>query len=186
MLAWTQSFGCWILNIFFILNSPCRGKWSRKNRGQQVHHAIHCCHHQPQSAGWGGKVSEQLLLTLLHHITPGLVYWQWEVMSEFCLKTDSQTSCLGVYDHANDCAFTVLHLLCSPRSALDVFPCIQTVPQQFYVDTTTVDSHLLSFHFIVLLQLLLKSKFTVRYRVGVEPSVVLHKGHVGHGTIKRV
>lgn len=54
------------------------------------------------------------------------------------------------------------------------------------MDATTVDSHLLSFHFIVLLQLLLKSNSTVRYRVGVEPSVVLRKGHVGHGTIERV
>lgn len=72
MLAWTWKF--WMLNTeyFFIFNSPCRGKWSRKDRGQQVHHAIHCCHHQPQSAGWGGKVSEQLWLTLLHPITPSV------------------------------------------------------------------------------------------------------------------
>lgn len=88
----------------------------------------------------------------------------------------SLNSVYSVYDHAIDCAFTVLHSLCSPHSALDLFPCIQTVPQQLYVDATTVDSHLLSFHFIVLLQLLLKSKSTVRYRVGVEPSIVLRKG----------
>lgn len=92
----------------------------------------------------------------------------------------SLNSVSSVYDHA----FTVLHLLCSPHSALDLFPCIQTVPQQLYVDATAVD--LSSFHFVVLLQLLLKSKSTVRYRVGVEPSVVLRKGHVGHGTIEHM
>lgn len=37
--------------------SLCRGKWSRKDRGQQVYNAVHRCHHQPESACGGGEVS---------------------------------------------------------------------------------------------------------------------------------
>lgn len=160
----------WISFLFF--NSPCRGKWSRKNRGQQVHHAIHCCHHQPQPAGWGGKVSKELLLNLLHcytasHSVSRVGLLQCRVISEFNVKTDrpavsSFNSVCNVSDHAVDCAFTALHLLCSPRTDLDVSPCTQTEPQQFHVDATTVDSViLLSLHFLLLLQLLLMPEVKV-------------------------
>lgn len=35
----------------------CRGKWSRKDRSQQIYNAIHCCYHQSKSEGWSWKVS---------------------------------------------------------------------------------------------------------------------------------
>lgn len=82
------------------------------------------------------------------------------------MKTDRPdvsffNSVYSVSDHAVDGTFTVLHLLCSPRTDLDVSPCTQTEPQQFLVDTTVDSVILLSLHFILLLQLLLRPEVKV-------------------------
>lgn len=51
----------WIVLFKDSLHCVCfyysRGKWSRKDRSQQVHNAIHRCYHQSQSEGWSWKVS---------------------------------------------------------------------------------------------------------------------------------
>lgn len=51
---------CWFnlpCCVWFVFVFYRRGKWSRKDRSQQVHNAIHCCYHQSQSESRSWKVS---------------------------------------------------------------------------------------------------------------------------------
>lgn len=121
-----------------------------------------------------------LCSTSSHTVRPRLVYWHWKVLLSLCenWQSDQRFPLLTLFVvfiiilllFFLCLSFTLLHLLSFPPSSLMPPPPLLWPPavQCEYRDCWLCYS--LSIHFIVLLQLLLmKSKSTARYRVGVEP-----------------